>query len=55
MKVEQLQKKLKNFNPKDELVFYYLKNNNLEGCQLESIFETELGVELTITIEEVEE
>ena len=48
MTVEQLQEKLKKFNPNDELIFYHLKNHNLEGCQLESIFKTDLGVELTI-------
>ena len=48
MTVEQLQEKLKKFDSNDELIFYHLKNHNLEGCQLESIFETDLGVELTI-------
>ena len=48
MTIEQLQEKLKKFNPNDELIFYHQKNHNLEGCQLESIFKTDLGVELTI-------
>ena len=48
MKAEKLIKILQKFNPKDEVIFYYLKNYNLTGCQLETVIETELGVELTI-------
>jgi len=47
MRVEKLIKILEKFNPKDEVIFYYLKNHNLESCKLESVMETELGVELT--------
>jgi hypothetical protein len=39
---------LKKFNPKDEIIFYHLKDYNLTSCQLETIIETELGVEITI-------
>jgi len=48
MKVEKLIKILQKFNPKDDLIFYHLKNYNLKGCQLETVIETDLGVELTI-------
>ena len=48
MKVEKLIKVLQDFNPKDEVIFYHLKDYNLTGCQLETVIETELGVELTI-------
>ena len=32
----------------DNLTFYYLKNDVLTNCQLETIIETDMGVELTI-------
>ena len=48
MRVEKLIKTLKKFNPEDEVIFYHLKNHNLESCEFESVIETELGVELTI-------
>ena len=48
MKVKELIKILQEFNPKDEVIFYHLKNYNLTGFQLETVIETELGVELTI-------
>ena len=48
MTVEKLIKVLQDFNPKDEIIFYHLKDYNLTGCQLETVIETELGVELTI-------
>jgi hypothetical protein len=48
MKIKKLIKILQKFNPKDEVIFYHLKDHNLTGCQLETVIETELGVELTI-------
>ena len=48
MRVEKLIKTLKKFDPKDEVIFYHLKNHNLESCKFESVIETELGIELTI-------
>ena len=34
---------------KDQLIrFYYLKDNNLNGCNLETLLETEIGLEFTI-------
>lgn len=48
MQVQKLIKILQDFNPKDEVIFYHLKDHNLTGCKLETVLETELGVELTI-------
>jgi len=48
MKLKELIKTLQKFNPEDEIIFYHLKNHNLEGCELESVIETDLGIELTI-------
>ena len=48
LKIGELVNILMQFNPKDELIFYYLKDHNLTGCQLESVMETELGAEITI-------
>ena len=55
MKVEKLIKVLQKFNPKDEVIFYHLKDYNLTNCQLETVIETELGVELTIEENEDEQ
>ncbi len=54
MKVEKLIKVLQDFNPKDEVIFYHLKNHTLTNCELETVIETELGVELTIEEKEDE-
>ena len=48
MRVEKLIKVLQDFNPKDEVIFYHLKNHTLTNCELETVIETDLGVELTI-------
>ena len=32
----------------DDVTFYYLKNDTLTNCQLETIIETDMGVEFTI-------
>ena len=48
MQVEKLIKVLQDFNPKDEVIFYHLKNHTLTNCELETVIETDLGVELTI-------
>jgi hypothetical protein len=48
MRVKDLIKTLKKFNPKDEVIFYHLKNHTLTNCELETVIETELGVEITI-------
>ena len=54
MQVQKLIKILQDFNPKDEVIFYHLKDYNLKNCQLETVIETELGVELTIEEKENE-
>lgn len=48
MKVKDFIKKLKSFDQNKELRFYYLKDNNLNGCQYETIIEVNEQVELTI-------
>ena len=48
MKVSELIKYL-SLNDKDnDLTFYFLDNHNLTNCELETIIETDMGVELTI-------
>ena len=48
MKVSQLIEWLSLQDKDDDVTFYYLKNDTLTNCQLETIIETEMGVELTI-------
>ena len=48
MKVSELVKKLSQFDNDDNVTFYFLKNDVLTNCQLETIIETDMGVELTI-------
>ena len=50
MKVSELIERLSfHLQDKDDMItFYYLKNDNLTNCQLETIIETDMGVELTI-------
>ena len=48
MKVKELIKKLKSCDQNKDLRFYYLKNDNLNGCQYETIIEVDEQVELTI-------
>ena len=56
--VEQLQNKLKKFDPKDKVWFYHLKNDNLTQCDLETIRggfnQEDLGSWIELTIEERE-
>tara|TARA_R100000353_G_scaffold1227_1_gene1753 strand:+ start:53 stop:217 length:165 start_codon:yes stop_codon:yes gene_type:complete len=47
MKIKDLIKTLKKFDDNEEVIFYYLKDHNLESVELESVIETELGVEFT--------
>mgnify|MGYP003660184044 FL=1 len=57
MTVEQLQKKLNQYNSNDEVWFYHLKNDNLTQCSLENIQggfnQKDLGNWIEFTIEEV--
>ena len=48
MKVRELIKALSYYHGDDDITFYYLKNDTLTNCQLETIIETDMGVELTI-------
>ena len=48
MKVKNLIERLKRFNQNKELRFYFLKDNNLNGCVYETIIEVDEQVELTI-------
>ena len=48
MKVKELIKKLKSCDQNKDLRFYYLKDNNLNGSQYETIIEVDEQVELTI-------
>jgi len=48
MKVSELIEWLSLQDKDDNLTFYYLKNDVLTNCQLETIIETDMGVELTI-------
>ena len=48
MKVSELIEALSYYNGDDDITFYFLKNDVLTNCQLETIIETDMGVELTI-------
>ena len=48
MKVSELIEWLSLQDQEDNLTFYFLKNDVLTNCQLETIIETDMGVELTI-------
>ena len=48
MKVSELIEWLSLQDKDDDLTFYFLKNDVLTNCQLETIIETDMGVELTI-------
>ena len=48
MKVSQLIEWLSLQDKADDVTFYYLKNDTLTNCQLETIIETDMGVEFTI-------
>ena len=51
MKVKELREKLKKFDDNEVVIFYHLKDNNIECVELESVIETKLGVEFTTTNE----
>ena len=48
MTVQELINKLLLCRKDQEIRFYYLKDNNLNGCHLETLLETEIGLEFTI-------
>ena len=59
MTVKELQKKLKQYNPNDEVWFYHLKDNNLTQCNLENIQggfnQKDLGNWIEFTLEEIKD
>ena len=49
MKVSQLIEALRNFESDEEITFYFLKDNILTNCQLESTcWYPDMGVEFTV-------
>ena len=48
MKVKQLIDRLEGLDKNDPVQFYFLDTYNLEGCELETIIETDEQVEITI-------
>ena len=48
MKVSKLIEYLSLHDKDSDLTLYFLDNHNLTNCELETIIETDLGVELTI-------
>ena len=48
MKVSELIEWLSLQDKDDDLTFYFLKNDVLTNCQLETIIETDMGIEFTI-------
>ena len=48
MKVKELIEWLSLQDREDDLTFYFLKNDVLTNCQLETIIETDMGIEFTI-------
>ena len=51
MKVKELINKLKLEDSNKDIRFYFLENNVLQGCQLETILEADDQVEITIQTE----
>ena len=47
MTIKELREKLKKFDDNEEVIFYHLKDHDLESVEFESVIETELGVEFT--------
>jgi hypothetical protein len=54
MKVKDLINKLKSYNQNDNIIFYHLKNNDLEQANVESILNAKdcNQIEITTTLEE---
>ena len=54
MKVKDLINKLKSYNQNDNIIFYHLKNNDLEQANVESILNARdcNQIEITTTLEE---
>jgi hypothetical protein len=54
MKVKDLINKLKSYNQNDNIIFYHLKNNDLQQANVESIINAKdcNQIEITTTLEE---
>ena len=48
MKVSQLIKSLQFFDENEDVTFYFLKNDTLTNCQIETLFSTDMGLEFTV-------
>ena len=48
MKVSKLIESLQFFDENEDVTFYFLKNDTLTNCQLETLFSTDMGLEFTI-------
>ena len=48
MKVSKLIESLQVFDENEDITFYFLKNDTLTNCQLETLFSTDMGLEFTI-------
>ena len=48
MKVSQLINSLQFFDENEDVTFYFLKNDTLTNCQLETLISTDMGLEFTI-------
>ena len=48
MKVSKLIESLQVFDGSEDITFYFLKNDTLTNCQLETLFSTDMGLEFTI-------
>jgi hypothetical protein len=51
MKVKELINRLKLEDSNKNIRFYFLEHNTLQGCQLETIFEADDQIEITIQTE----
>lgn len=52
MTIKELKEKLSNFDENELVRFYFLQNDNLNGCELETIIQADGRVEFTIQDEE---
>ena len=48
MQVKRLIEILKNFKENEKIYFYHKNKNDLENKEIETILETDLGIEITI-------
>ena len=54
MSVKEFLNTLKQFDSNMEIQFYYLKDHNLNNCELESILDADGQIEITIEESELE-